>query len=257
MISVAIQSIGRKTLVFFQEFGQVVQLFVEIVKSVSQLIKSRKNFFYQLEHIGVNSIPLVLIIASFTGAVAAWQAAYQLKGIAPLSFLGSATSRSIITELGPVLTAVVIAGRVGASIAAEIGSMKVTEQIDALETMGINPAAFLATPRFFASLIMMPILVIFADAVAIVGAYFISNFFLGVSFNVFFESVRRYFAFGDFTFGLIKGMIFGGFTALLGCHIGFHTEGGAEGVGLATIRSFVISSALILILDYILWTIIF
>ncbi len=257
MISVAIQSIGRKTLVFFQEFGQVVQLFVEIVKSIPQLIRSRKNFFYQLEHIGVNSIPLVLIIATFTGAVAAWQAAYQLKGIAPLSFLGSATSRSIITELGPVLTAVVIAGRVGASIAAEIGSMKVTEQIDALETMGINPAAFLATPRFFASLIMMPILVVFADAVAIVGAYFISNFFLGVSFNVFFESVRRYFAFGDFAFGLIKGMIFGGFTALLGCHIGFHTEGGAEGVGLSTIRSFVISSALILILDYILWTIIF
>jgi phospholipid/cholesterol/gamma-HCH transport system permease protein len=257
MISIAVQSIGRKTLTFLQEFGQVVQLFVDIIKSTPQLIRSRKNFFYQLEHIGVNSIPLVLIIATFTGAVSAWQGAYQLKGIAPLSFLGSATSRSIITELGPVLTAVVIAGRVGASIAAELGSMKVTEQIDALETMGINPAAFLATPRFYASLLMMPILVIFADAVAVVGAYFISNFFLGVSFNVFFESARRYFAFSDFMFGLIKGMIFGGFTALLGCHIGFHTEGGAEGVGLSTIRSFVISSALILILDYILWTIIF
>lgn len=257
MITIAVQSIGRKTLLFLQEFGQVVQLLAEIIKSTPSLLKGRKNFFYQLEHIGVNSIPLVLIIATFTGAVAAWQGAYQLKGIAPLSFLGSATSRSIITELGPVLTAVVIAGRVGASIAAELGSMKVTEQIDALETMGINPASFLATPRFFASLLMMPILVIFADAVAVVGAYFISNLFLGVSFNVFFESVRRYFAFNDFLFGLSKGMIFGGVTALLGCHIGFHTEGGAEGVGLSTIRSFVISSALILILDYILWTVIF
>lgn len=252
-----IQRIGNITLSFFQEFGQVVFLFLGIIKNIPSLIRNRKNFFYQMEHIGVNSIPLVLVIASFTGAVSAWQAAYQLKGIAPLSFLGSATSRAIITELGPVLTAIVIAGRVGASIAAELGSMKVTEQIDALETMGISPVAFLATPRFFASITMMPILVIFANSIAILGAYFISNMFLGVSFNVFFESVRRFFAFGDFIFGLIKGLLFGGITSLLGCHIGFRTEGGAEGVGLATIRSFVLSSAAILIVDYILWTLIF
>ena len=252
-----IQKIGKVTLNFFQEFGQVVFLFLGILKSAPSLIRNRKNFFYQMEHIGVNSIPLVLVIASFTGAVSAWQAAYQLKGIAPLSFLGSATSRAIITELGPVLTAIVIAGRVGASIAAELGSMKVTEQIDALETMGISPISFLATPRFFASIIMMPVLVIFANSIAIFGAYFISNMFLGVSFNVFFESVRRFFAFGDFLFGLIKALLFGGITSLLGCHIGFQTEGGAEGVGLSTIRSFVLSSAAILIVDYVLWTLIF
>ncbi|MDP2039376.1 MAG: ABC transporter permease [Ignavibacteria bacterium] len=251
------QKIGAKTLNLFEECGQVFLLLVDIFRHSPSLYRSRKNFFYQMEHIGVNSIPLVLIIASFTGAVAAWQAAYQLKGIAPLSFLGSATSRAIITELGPVLTAIVIAGRVGASIAAELGSMKVTEQIDALETMGISPVGFLATPRFFAAIIMMPILVIFANAIAIVGAYFISNLFLGVSFNVFFESVRRFFAFSDFIFGLIKGFLFGGVTSLLGCHIGFRTEGGAEGVGLSTIRSFVVSSSLILILDYILWTLLF
>ena len=257
MISLIFQKIGKKTVDFFQEFGQVVRLFLEIIKSVPSLYKSRRNFYFQMEHIGVNSIPLVLIIATFTGAVAAWQAAYQLKGIAPLSFLGSATSRSIITELGPVLTAIVIAGRIGASIAAELGSMKVTEQIDALETMGISPVAYLATPRFIASLIMIPILVLFADAISIIGAYFISNFFLGVSFNVFFISVKRYFLFNDFMFGIIKGVLFGGVTSLLGCHIGFRTEGGAEGVGLSTIRSFVLSSAMILILDYILWTLIF
>lgn len=257
MIESFFRQIGRRFLDFFQEFGEVVRLFYEIIKSVPRLFKSRKIFFYQLEHVGVNSIPLVLIIATFTGAVAAWQAAYQLKGIAPLSFLGSATSRSIITELGPVLTAIVIAGRVGASIAAELGSMKVTEQIDALETMGINPVSYLATPRVIASILMMPILVIFADAISIIGAYIISNFFLGVSFNVFFISVQRYFEFGDFLFGLVKGMFFGGVTALLGCHIGFRTSGGAEGVGLSTIRSFVISSAMILILDYVLWTLIF
>ncbi len=257
MISLIFQKIGRKTIDFFQEFGQVVRLFLEIIKSVPSLFKSRRNFYYQMEHIGVNSIPLVLIIATFTGAVAAWQAAYQLKGIAPLSFLGSATSRSIITELGPVLTAIVIAGRIGASIAAELGSMKVTEQIDALETMGISTVAYLATPRFIASLVMIPILVLFADAISIIGAYFISNFFLGVSFNVFFISVKRYFLFSDFMFGIVKGMLFGGVTALLGCHIGFRTQGGAEGVGLSTIRSFVLSSAMILILDYIMWTLIF
>jgi phospholipid/cholesterol/gamma-HCH transport system permease protein len=230
---------------------------MEIFKFFPQMIKRPKNLIEQMEHIGVNSIPLVFIIAIFTGAVAAWQAAYQLKGIAPLSILGTSTSKAIITELGPVLTAIIIAGRVGASIAAEIGSMKVTEQIDALETLGISPVGFLATPRFFASIIMMPILIIFANTIAVLGAYAISNFFLGISFNVFFDSVKRFFFFGDFMFGLIKGMLFGGVTALMGCHIGFKTEGGAEGVGLSTIRSFVLSSALILMIDYILWTIIF
>ncbi|MCX6174409.1 MAG: ABC transporter permease [Ignavibacteriales bacterium] len=257
MITAIVQNVGRKTLDFLQEFGQVVQLFIEIIKSIPHLFKNRRNFFYQMEHIGVNSLPLVFIIAVFTGGVAAWQAAYQLKGLAPLSFLGAATSRSIITELGPVLTAIVLAGRVGASIAAELGSMKVTEQIDALETMGISPVAFLATPRVLASLLMLPVLVIFADVVSITGAYLISNYFLGVSFNVFFLSVKRYFIFSDFGFGLIKGMMFGGVTSLLGCHIGFRTEGGAEGVGSSTIRSFVLSSALILILDYLLWTLLF
>lgn len=252
-----LQWLGRKTLNFFEEFGQVVRLFLEILRSAPRNFKNPRNLLYQMEHIGVNSIPLVFIIAVFTGAVASWQAAYQLKGIAPLSFLGATTSRAIITELGPVLTAIVIAGRVGASIAAELGSMKVTEQIDALESMGISPVAFLATPRFLASIIMMPILIVFANTIAIAGAYFISNIFLDVSFNVFFDSARRYFLFGDFIFGLIKGMIFGAVTSLMGCHIGFRTEGGAEGVGASTIRSFVISSALILIMDYFLWTLIF
>ncbi len=210
-----------------------------------------------MEHIGVNSLPLVIIISVFTGAVAAWQAAYQLKGIAPLSFLGGATSRAIITELGPVLTGIVIAGRVGASIAAELGTMKVTEQIDALETMAINPVRYLAMPRFLASILMMPVLVIFANSIAVFGAYIVSNYFLNVSFSVFFISVKRFFVFSDLIAGLIKTIFFGGVTALLGCHIGFQTEGGAEGVGLSTIRSFVMSAALILILDYVLWMLLF
>lgn len=257
MIITAFQKLGKRTLSFLHEFGQISNLFFSIVKSFSQIPKSRKIIFYQMEHIGVNSLPLVIIIAVFTGAVSAWQAAYQLKGIAPLSFLGGATSRAIITELGPVLTGIVIAGRVGASIAAELGTMKVTEQIDALETMAISPVRYLAMPRFLASILMMPVLVIFANSIAVLGAYIVSNYFLDVSFAVFFNSVKRFFLMGDLISGLVKAVFFGGVTALLGCHIGFRTEGGAEGVGLSTIRSFVISAALILILDYVLWMLIF
>ncbi len=251
------QKIGSGILNFLRELGQVSNLFFGILKSFTSIPRSRKLIVYQMEHIGVNSLPLVIIIAMFTGAVAAWQAAYQLKGIAPLSFLGAATSRAIITELGPVLTGIVIAGRVGASIAAELGTMKVTEQIDALETMAINPVRYLAMPRFLASVIMMPVLVVFANFIAILGAFIVSNYFLDVSFAVFFQSVKRYFDVMDMISGLIKAVFFGGVTSLLGCHIGFHTQGGAEGVGLATIRSFVMSAALILILDYVLWMFLF
>jgi len=251
------QSLGKKSLAFLEEFGQISILLLGMIKNFKNIPRTRKTILHQMEHIGVDSLPLVIIISIFTGAVAAWQAAYQLKGIAPMSLLGGTTSRAIITELGPVLTGIVIAGRVGASIAAELGTMKVTEQIDALEIMAIDPVRFLAMPRFLASILMMPILVIFANTIAIAGAFVVSDYFLNVPFNVFFNSVRQFFVFSDLTGGLIKTVVFGGVTALLGCHIGFRTEGGAEGVGLATIRSFVMSAAMILILDYFLWTLLF
>jgi phospholipid/cholesterol/gamma-HCH transport system permease protein len=257
MISALLQKFGRKSLNFFQEFGQFSNLVYGIFKNFKSIPRSKNLILYQMEHIGVNSLPLVIIISVFTGAVSAWQAAYQLKGIAPLSFLGGTTSRAIITELGPVLTGIVIAGRVGASIAAELGTMKVTEQIDALEIMAISPIRYLAMPRFLASILMMPILVMFANFIAVMGAFLVSNYFLNISFSVFFLSVRRFFSFKDLFSGLLKTVIFGGVTALLGCHIGFRTQGGAEGVGLSTIRSFVISAALILILDYVLWMFLF
>jgi phospholipid/cholesterol/gamma-HCH transport system permease protein len=257
LLSNLLQKLGKETLKFAREIGQVSVLFWEIIKSFKTIPRSRNIILYQMEHIGVNSLPLVTIIAVFTGAVSAWQAAYQLKGIAPMSFLGGSTSRAIITELGPVLTGIVIAGRVGASIAAEIGTMKVTEQIDALETMAINPVRYLAMPRFLAAVIMLPLLVVYADTIAVFGAYIVSNYFLGVSFAVFFLSVKRFFIFSDLIAGLVKTVFFGGVTALLGCHIGFRTEGGAEGVGMSTIKSFVLSSASILILDYFLWMLIF
>jgi phospholipid/cholesterol/gamma-HCH transport system permease protein len=232
-------------------------LFGGIIRYLKTIPRSRNLILFQMEHIGVNSLPLVVIIAVFTGAVSAWQAAYQLKGLAPLSFLGGTTSRAIITELGPVLTGIVIAGRVGASIAAELGTMKVTEQIDALEIMAISPVRYLAMPRFLAAIFMMPILVMFANFIAVLGAFLVSNYFLNISFSVFFISVRRFFSFKDLFGGLLKAVVFGGVTSLLGCHIGFKTQGGAEGVGLSTIKSFVTSAALILILDYVLWMLLF
>ncbi|GJQ33193.1 MAG: transporter [Ignavibacteriaceae bacterium] len=257
MIRRFFEKLGRKTLDFVAELGEISLLQFRILGAFPKMVKNRKQVLYQMEHIGVGSLPLVLIIAVFTGAVAAWQAAYQLKGIAPLSFLGAATSRAIITELGPVLTGIVIAGRVGASIAAELGTMKVTEQIDALESMAISPIRFLAMPRFLASIVMLPILALFASFIAVFGAFLVSNYFLGVSPAVFFQSVKQYFQLYDLFTGLVKTVFFGAVTSLIGVHNGLRTGGGAEGVGNATIRSFVLSEALILILDYVLWILLF
>ena len=252
-----LEKLGRTTLDFTAELGEISLLQFRIFLAFPKMVKNRKQVLFQMEHIGVGSLPLVLIIAVFTGAVAAWQAAYQLKGIAPLSFLGAATSRAIITELGPVLTGIVIAGRVGASIAAELGTMKVTEQIDALESMAISPIRFLAMPRYLASIVMLPILALFASFIAVFGAFLVSNYFLGVSSAVFFQSVKQYFQLYDLFTGLVKTVFFGAVTSLIGVHNGLRTGGGAEGVGNATIRSFVLSAALILILDYVLWILLF
>jgi phospholipid/cholesterol/gamma-HCH transport system permease protein len=252
-----IERLGRRTIGFLSEFGEISMLLTGIVRSTKRIVRDRKLIFEQMEHIGVGSLPLVLIIGLFTGMVSAWQAAYQFRGLISFSLIGGAVSRAIFIELGPVLTAIVIAGRVGASIAAEIGTMKVTEQIDALESMAINPIRFIAAPRFIAAVSMMPVLVIFANAIALAGAFLVSNFFLDLTKETFFGSVKRFFETKDIFGGIFKSLFFGGVTAILGCHIGFRTTGGAEGVGHSTIRAFVISSAMILILDYTLWIVLF
>ncbi|MCB2205556.1 ABC transporter permease [bacterium] len=252
-----IDIIGRRTIGFFTELGQVSRLQWNILRSMHRLFRDRHLVIEQMAHIGVGSLPLVLIIGLFTGMVSSWQAAYQFQGMISFSLIGGAVSRAIFIELGPVLTAIVIAGRVGASIAAEIGTMKVTEQIDALESMAINPVRYLAMPRFLGAVLMMPVLVVFANGIALIGAFAVANFFLDLTPQVFFGSVERFFQSKDIISGIIKSLAFGGVTSILGCHIGFKTAGGAEGVGRSTIRAFVLSSAMILILDYTLWIIIF
>ena len=252
-------NLGRRTITFFREIGSLSFLFFRLIKSGTHIIHDKDLLVEQMLKMGVNSLPLVCIVSIFTGAVSAWQAAYQFSsfGLISLDILGGATSAAIFIELAPVLTGIVIAGRVGASIAAELGTMRVTEQIDALETLAIEPVRFLAAPRFYAGLIMLPILVIFSNIIAHLGAFLVSFLMLDISTYTFFNSVQKYFIVYNVMSGLIKAVVFGGGTALIGCSIGFRTTGGAEGVGYSTIKAFVYSSAFILIGDYILAVILF
>ena len=160
-------------------------------------------------------------------------------------------------ELGPVLTALVVGGRVGASIAAELGTMKVTEQIDALETLAIDPVRYLVSPRLFAALIMLPVITVFADFIAIVGGYFVALVGLDVNTHVYFTGLKLFLHTSDVFSGLIKAVFFGGIIAMMGCYHGLRTEGGAEGVGIATTKAVVSSCLLILITDYILASLLF
>jgi phospholipid/cholesterol/gamma-HCH transport system permease protein len=165
--------------------------------------------------------------------------------------------RSVIIELGPVLTALVVGGRVGAAIAAEIGSMKVTEQIDALRAMGIDPMRFLVGPRVIAATVMLPVMTIFSDAIAILGGFVVATLTIGISPATYTNSLKDFFYTKDLFSGLIKAVFFGNVIGTMGCFYGFATEGGAEGVGIATTRAVVASCVLVLILDYVLANVLF
>jgi len=248
-----IKLILKKIFIFFKDLENYYILVKGVLRFLPRVFTDRKLILDQMVHIGVNSLVLISIIGLFTGAVSAWQVAYQMLGLVPISILGSATPKAIIIELGPVLTAIVLAGRIGASISAEIGTMRVTEQIDALEAMAINPIRYLATPRVVAATIMLPVLVIYASAVAIFGSYFVSVVFLDIPGGVFLSGFRKTFEIKDVNAGFVKALFFGFAISSIGCFVGFETSGGAEGVGLSTIKSFVICAAMILILDAILW----
>ncbi|MDZ7289097.1 MAG: ABC transporter permease [candidate division KSB1 bacterium] len=249
--------LGRVVIVVIEQTGAIFLLLGKIIGGSAYLWRDRHLLLDQMLLIGVNSVPLVAIIAVFTGAVSAWQAAYQFRGLISLNYLGSATSLAIFIELGPVLTGVILAGRVGSSIAAELGTMKVTEQIDALESLAIDPVRYLAVPRFCAAIIMTPVLTIFANFIALMGAFLVTNILIGQSARIFFDSVQSSFEIRNVMGGLTKAFVFGATIAVVGCYVGFQTSGGAEGVGRATIRAFVLSAAVILMHDYALATIIF
>ncbi len=226
--------------------------------SLGEAHRSLRLIFEQLYSLGVRSLPLIIIISIFVGAVSAWQAAYQFKFIgAPLRYLGQAVGKAVVIELAPVLSAIVIAGRVGAGVAAELGTMRVTEQIDALESMGINPIRYLVMPRVLACLFMVPFLVVFANFVAIMGALVVSTIGVDVSSETFLNGFRDSFKLSDFVDGLLKAAIFGLTIGIVGCYEGFNARGGAQGVGQATTSSVVISSVLILVFNFIFAVLLF
>lgn len=252
-----IRVFGAGGLGFISQIGSFAILIWRILKSFPRAYKNLNLIVEQMLMMGVASLPLVLFTSVFTGAVSSVQAAYQFQNLVPMRYLGGAVGKAVVIELGPVLTALVIAGRVGAAIAAEIGTMRVTEQIDALETMAIDPVRFLAMPRFISGIIMLPVLTIFADFIAIMGGLFVAVFFLDISAASFLSSLKRFFDLFDMFGGLLKSGVFGAIIAIVGCYHGFRTSGGAEGVGLSTTRAVVYSSVLILIADYVVAHILF
>ncbi|MCC6476602.1 ABC transporter permease [bacterium] len=223
-----------------------------VIRESGAVVSRRHLFFRECVRLGIDSLPLVLIVGAFTGAVSGWQGHYQLEGYLPFDLIGPATFKAIVLELGPVLTALIIAGRVSASIAAELGSMKVTEQIDALESMAISSTRYLAVPRIAAMTFMMPILVAQANFVALMGAAFVLTMILNLTSTQFWGLIPNFFYIYDVFSGLLKAFFFGLSSSMIGCYIGFRTTGGAEGVGAATITAFVWSCLAILILDFLL-----
>jgi phospholipid/cholesterol/gamma-HCH transport system permease protein len=199
--------------------------------------------------IGVESLPIALFIAMFTGVVLALQASYTFTGTVPEYFVGALVGKTMILELGPVLTGLALSGRVGATIAAEIGTMRVTEQIDALETLAYDPVAYLVVPRVLAGAIMFPMVVVLANAIGVLAGWGTSMALLDMTSPEFLKGLRLFFEPWDIQFSMIKSVTFGITITAVGCSFGFHTRGGAEGVGMATTRTVVVSSMIILVLD--------
>ena len=253
-----IRLLGRETIGLVANIGEVFILLGQALRSVRYLHQDRVLYNEQLFKLGVKALPLVSIIAIFAGAVAGWQGAYQLEDTLPPRFFGQIVAVGILSEMGPVLTALVLAGRNGSSIGAEIATMKVTEQIDALEVMAIDPIRHLVAPRVVAMIIMMPLLIVVADIIALFTAALIGDAFFNISITMFFNSFQSVFVFSeDVVPGLAKGLSFGISVGLISCWVGLKATRGATGVGRAAIQAFVISATFILVNDYAVATLVF
>ncbi len=251
-VTQALRDVGATILNFLRDVGGSAIMFAGVIARLWELPRTSRQTFLQMQLIGIGSIPLVIVTAVFVGAVAAVQAAYQFQDYVPMVFLGTVVGKSVILELGPVLTALVVGGRVSASIAAELGTMKVTEQIDAMEVLAIDPVRYLVMPRMVACFIMLPVLTIFADFLAILGGMLVAHMSVGVDYATFVEGLRLFFYVDDVISGIIKAATFGTIIGLMGCYNGFRTHGGAQGVGRATMQAVVSSCICILITNYFL-----
>jgi len=252
-----LEKIGKRSAGSIEEMGRIIIL---LFKTVGWLLRppfKLKNTFHQMEIIGINSVSVILLTGFFTGAVFALQTYRGFHQFGAEHLVGYVVALALTRELGPVLTALMVTGRAGSLIAAEIGSMRVTEQIDAMEVMAVNPIQYLIVPRLVAGMIMVPLLTIVADFIGIIGGYIVTVKFLGQSSVLYWTGIRENLEISDCLQGLEKAIVFGLILTLIGCYKGYYTEGGAEGVGKATTSAVVEASVLILISDYLLTAVFF
>lgn len=247
-----IEDVGKSTNSFFEYAGGVVGLSGETAGFIGRLRIRATEVLNQCYLLGFQSTIIVLLTSLFTGMVFSLESAQQASAYGFGNLVGAAVAYTSARELGPMLSAVVVAGRVGAAIAAEMGSMVVTEQIEALQSLGLAPARFLVVPRLLALMIMLPLLTIFADVVSIGGGMWIANAYAHISYDSFLTSARQTIGIDDVLKGLLKSLIFAIIIAMIGAYQGLQTKGGAAGVGKATTGAVVISIIMIFITNFLM-----
>jgi len=251
------EDVGRGTVGFLDYAGGAAQLAAEAATFIGRLRIRVRETFSQAYILGVGSSAIVLLTSLFTGMVIALESANQAKSYGISSLVGGAVAYVSARELGPMLTAVVVAGRAGAAIAAELGSMVVTEQIEALEALGLSPVRMLVVPRLIAMIAMLPLLTIFADIIAIVGGMVLAKNAAQISYGEYIQSARVFAEFGDFIKGMLKAVVFAVIIVVIACYQGFNVRGGAAGVGKATTAAVVTSIILIFVMNFVLSLIFF
>jgi len=246
--------IGRKLLYSFRIMGEVLILLWRTLISFREAPRNLTSIFSQMTIIGYETLPVASVMAFFMGMVLALQTGVELYKYGTQDIIGGIVGLSMVRELGPVMTSFLVAGRAGSAMAAELGVMKVYEEIDALHTLDIDPVRYLVMPRLIAALICVPILTIYADCVGMVGGAIISHLHpkLFISYSTYTDSLRMALKFKEIIVGLTKSFVFGGIIATVCCYVGFKTSGGARGIGLSTTRSVVLSFIMILVADYFL-----
>jgi phospholipid/cholesterol/gamma-HCH transport system permease protein len=249
--------LGFWSIQLVRQAGVMALLLLDVLKWMLRPPYRWKLLFRQMEFVGVNSLFVVGLTALFTGMVLALQTYYAFRLFAAENLVGATVALSMTRELGPVITALMVTGRAGSAMAAEIGTMRVTEQIDALLSMGVSPIQFLVVPRVLAGLIMVPLLTILSDAIGIAGGYLVGVRMLGINHGLYVNTMWEMLQPEDVYNGLIKAAVFGVILTMVGCSRGLLTTGGAQGVGRATTQAVVLSSVLILMSDYLLTALMF
>lgn len=234
----------------FETSGGIMVLFFSSIAEVRYIGRNLDKLLKQMQEVGFNTLPLASLIGLFTGMIVALESGLELKELGLEHIVASIVAFSMMREMGPVITAMISAGRVGAGMAAELGTMTVNEEIDALRSMGINPVRFLVMPRFWATILMQPLLTMYAVVIGIWGGSLVSSALLGITYDQFMHSVFRALEISDIIFGLSKTVVFGAMYSIISCYMGLTTSRGAEGVGRSTTRAVVISLTMILVADY-------